>query len=144
VTGVNRQLVARTVATWALLMAVEVAHGTARELFLAPRVGDFRARQIAVFTGSLLIVGITIAAGQWMQREVRGTVVLIGAAWAVLTLGFEIGLGWLAFGYRWDRIAADYNPFEGGLMPIGLSMMATAPLLARHVHRIHATRSGTK
>jgi len=38
----------RALAIWLLLMTAEVIHGTLRTLFLAPRVGDFLARQIAV------------------------------------------------------------------------------------------------
>jgi hypothetical protein len=38
---------------WLLLMAAEVVHGAVRALFLAPAVGDFRARQLAVFSGAL-------------------------------------------------------------------------------------------
>ena len=38
----------RAIAVWVLLMSAEVVHGVARTLFLAPAVGDFRARQLAV------------------------------------------------------------------------------------------------
>ena len=41
---------------WLCIIVVEVLHGIARTTFLAPAVGDFRARQVAVFTGSFLIL----------------------------------------------------------------------------------------
>jgi hypothetical protein len=47
----------RAFAVWLVIMAVESAHGTLRELFVAPLIGDLRARQISVFTGSLLLLG---------------------------------------------------------------------------------------
>jgi hypothetical protein len=46
----------RASAVWLGIMALESTHGALRELFLAPVVGDCRARRIAVFTGSLLIL----------------------------------------------------------------------------------------
>jgi hypothetical protein len=46
--------VLRGVAVWLCIILVEMLHGIARTMFLAPAIGDFRARQVAVFTGSLL------------------------------------------------------------------------------------------
>ena len=51
----------RGVVVWCGIIIVEVFHGIARTVLLAPLVGDFRARQIAVFTGSILI--LIVAAG---------------------------------------------------------------------------------
>jgi hypothetical protein len=59
-------------------MAAEIVHGIARTLWLAPVVGDFRARQIAVFSGSLLIlliVSVTIRlAPEARSWELAGTI----------------------------------------------------------------------
>ena len=46
----------RAFLVWLLIIAIESVHGTLRVLFLQPLVGDFRARQIAVFTGSLPLI----------------------------------------------------------------------------------------
>jgi hypothetical protein len=43
-------------APWLVLIGVEFINGTLRTIFLAPRVGDFQARQIGVFTGTFLIL----------------------------------------------------------------------------------------
>ena len=49
------QLWRRALAVWFLLMSAEFVHGVWRMKFLALWVGDFLARQVCVFTGSLLI-----------------------------------------------------------------------------------------
>ena len=49
----------RAFAIWLLLMPAGSVHGTLRILLLARRIGDFRARQVAVLTGSALILAIT-------------------------------------------------------------------------------------
>ena len=51
----------RAIAVWVLLMSAEIVHGVARTRFLAPAVGDFRARQLAVVSGSLLMLAITLS-----------------------------------------------------------------------------------
>ena len=48
----------RALVVWFVIMGAESIHGAVRTLVIAPLVGDFRARQVAVFTGSLLIVVI--------------------------------------------------------------------------------------
>ena len=49
----------RGLAVWLLNIAVETVHGVLRTALLAPVVGDFRARQYGVVTGSLLIFAVT-------------------------------------------------------------------------------------
>lgn len=51
----------RAIGVWVLLILAEVLHGIARNLLLSPFVGDFRARQIGVFTGSFIILALAAA-----------------------------------------------------------------------------------
>lgn len=125
----------RAIAVWVLLMSSEVVHGVARTLLLAPAVGDFRARQLAVFSGSLLILSITCLTIRWLQVTATRWLVSIGVVWVALTLAFEIGLGRLV-GSSWSRIASDYNLLQGGLMPIGLGIMAMSPWIASRFRRL--------
>jgi hypothetical protein len=125
----------RAIAVWVLLMSGEVVHGVARTLVLVPVVGDFRARQLAVFSGSLLILLITSLTIQWLQTTSTRCLMAIGAMWVALTLAFEIGLGRVV-GYSWNRIASDYSLLHGGLMPIGLGVMAMSPWIASRFRRL--------
>jgi hypothetical protein len=122
-------LASRAFAVWLLVILVEVAHGIVRTLLLTPAVGDFRARQIGVFTGSLLILWIATLTIRWIGANRTPTLVWIGVGWVVLTLVFEIGIGRM-LGASWERIGSDYNLLEGGLLPLGLAIMALSPLLA--------------
>jgi hypothetical protein len=120
---------ARAFAVWLLLITAEVVHGIVRTLVLTPVVGDFRARQLGVFTGSLLIFLITAVTIRWIRASWSRTLLMIGSAWVILTVAFEIGLGRM-MGYTWERLGSDYNMLEGGLLPIGFVIMATSPLIA--------------
>ena len=124
----------RALAVWVLMMSGEVVHGVARTLVLAPAVGDFRARQLAVFSGSLLVLLITSLTINWLRTTSTRWLLVIGAMWVALTLAFEIGLGRLG-GYSWTRIASDYNLLQGGLLPIGLGVMAMSPWIASRFRR---------
>ena len=132
--------VLRTLAVWLVLMAAETIHGTLRVLFLEPSAGELRAKQVGVFTGCLLILGLTYLFIEWLRVERTRSLLLVGVAWVVLTLLFEVGIGRLAFRYSWDvlagRFAADYNLLRGGLMPLGLLVLASAPLLAARLRGI--------
>lgn len=119
----------RVVAVWLLIAAVESVHGTFRQLFLAPVLGDMPARQVAVFSGSALIFLVAWLTVRWMALPGRREWILAGAAWVVLTLVFEIGLG-AALGYTRERLLADYDLRQGGLMGPGLLFMLAAPWLA--------------
>ena len=126
----------RGVVVWCGIIIVEVFHGIARTVFLAPLVGDFRARQIAVFTGSILILIVAAAFVGWIRPARVGEAVAVGIVWLVLTLAFEIAFGRYVVGAPWSRIAADYDLLRGGLLPIGLVVLTLAPLIAARVRRV--------
>ena len=119
----------RSLVVWLLIVLAESVHGAARNLFLAPRLGDFQARQVAVFTGSLLILAIVTLLIRWLRPESVRQALGVGALWVGLTVAFEILLG-RALGFSWERLASDYNLLEGGLMPLGLLVLMLSPLIA--------------
>jgi hypothetical protein len=59
----------RAIAVWLGLVGAEIVHGILRSIVLLPRVGDKRARQIGVFTGSLVNLGITHFFSGGLVRE---------------------------------------------------------------------------
>jgi len=126
----------RGVVVWCGIIIVEVLHGIARTVFLAPLVGDFRARQIAVFTGSILIVIVATTFIGWIRPARAGEAVTVGTVWLVLTLAFEIGFGRYVVHAPWSRIASDYDLLRGGLLPIGLAVLTVAPLVAARMRRL--------
>lgn len=120
----------RALAVWLAIIFCETLHGTARTLWLAPWLGDFRARQVSVFTGALIIFTVTCL---FIRRiGARGVPQLlgIGIMWVALTVAFEVVLGRFVLGFPWERITSDYRITEGGLLGLGLAFMAFCPLLA--------------
>ena len=126
-------IVLRAIEVWLVISVVEVTHGVARVAFLQPVVGDFRARQIAVFSGSLLIIATAFVFRRWLSTTSAGDCFVVGGVWVVLTLGFELALARLALDLPWERVLSDYNLWEGGLMPIGLMVMLLTPLIVFRV-----------
>lgn len=124
----------RAFAAWLVIAATESVHGTLRQLFLAPLIGDLPARQVSVFTGSGLIFVIALLLVRWIGATRPGPLLGVGLLWLVLTFLFEITLGRL-LGMDWQRILADYDLCRGGLMPIGMVVLLLAPLAAARFRR---------
>jgi hypothetical protein len=121
-------VLARGFVVWLLIITAEMIHGIVRTLVLEPLIGDFRARQVSVFTGTAMIVVITFVFVRWLKGSSYLDFILIGAMWVILTVCFEILLGRLALDVSWERIASDYDLFKGGLMLFGLLVMLLAPI----------------
>jgi hypothetical protein len=119
----------RSLAVWILIAVAETVHGTMRTIFLEPRVGDLASRQIGVLTGSLMILVITYLTIDWIGARKARALVAVGTLWLVLMLTFEVTLG-LALGLSWERIASDYVPSQGGLMIVGMTVLALSPSIA--------------
>jgi hypothetical protein len=72
------KLLLRGMAVWCCVILVEVFHGIARTVLLERFVGDFRARQIAVFTGSLLMLAVAALFIRWIRPTRVGDAVAVG------------------------------------------------------------------
>jgi len=121
---------ARAIMVWLVIAAAEIIHGILRVRLLNRRVGDRRARQIAVGTGSALILGIAWFTVPWIGPGSPSAALTVGSLWLVLMLAFEILFGRLVFHVAWDRIAADFDLRRGGLLGFGMLILFIAPLLA--------------
>ncbi len=127
-------LVVRAVAVWLVIAVVESVHGSLRELFLVPAVGASTAQHIGFVVGSALVVGVAWLTSRWLGAGTHAAQLGVGALWLVLMLGFEIALG-LARGLGWQRIGADYDLSQGGLMGFGLLLMLLAPMIGARLRR---------
>jgi len=124
----------RGLVIWIIIIIAESLHGTARQLLLEPLLGDFRARQISVFIGAIIIIAITFVFVRWLKGSRVTDFIMIGSLWVILTVGFEILLGRFAMGLSRERIASDYNLAAGGLMPLGLLAMLLAPVTLARIY----------
>jgi hypothetical protein len=111
-------IVLRAFLIWLLIAVAEVLHGILRVRLLNRRVGDHRARQIAVFSGSGIILVIAWFSVPWLGASTTGQL-----------LAFEIAFGRWVFRASWQRLAADFNFRKGGLLAIGMAVLLVAPLL---------------
>ena len=120
----------RATLIWMLIILVETLHGMARIIFIAPVLGDLRARQLGVFVGCVLIFVIAWLTARWMNARSLRDQLSVGAFWVMLTLIFEFALG-RAMGASWSRLVSDYNPAHGGFMLFGLAFMFITPWLTK-------------
>lgn len=123
----------RSIAVWLVLICAEILHGIARGIFLVPHVGEFRSNQIGVLTGSVIILVIAVIFVRWIGVSRTSTLLTVGVLWVGLTLAFEILFGRFVMGASWERLAVDYNVFEGGLLPFGMAILLLSPLIAGNI-----------
>ncbi|MGZ4822602.1 MAG: hypothetical protein ACXVZM_13435 [Terriglobales bacterium] len=127
-------MIGRALLVWLLMMVIETIHGVLRNLLLLPLVGDLRARQLGVFIGSALILGVAVLLIDWIRPNAVRDLLVIGAMWLALTLAFEFGLGH-ALGRPWSALVADYDLTRGGLLSIGMVVLAISPWIAARIRQ---------
>ena len=127
----------RGALVWLLLMAAESLQGVLRHLFLSPAL-ELALHQLSVIVGVAVIFASTWALLPWMRIRTTPQALAIGVMWALLTLAFELGLGWIV-GADWSRVSADYDLIHGGLMPLGLLAMALTPWTAWRLRTARAS-----
>jgi hypothetical protein len=134
----------RSLVVWCLFILAESLNGTIRNFWLIPALGDRPAHLISFVTGSILILTIATLCIRWLKARSATQLLRIGLLWVLLMLGFEISLGRFVLGYSWERILADYNLVQGGLMPIGLVLVLFSPLIATQLRQRQWPSSGAR
>ncbi len=127
-------MIGRALVVWLLMMAIETIHGVLRNRFLVPIIGDVASRQIGVLIGSALILAIAILTIGWIHPTSERSLMTIGALWLTLTLAFEFGIG-RALGRPWAAMLADYDLSRGGLLSVGMVVLALSPLIAARIRQ---------
>lgn len=133
----------RGALVWLLIAAAESAHGIARTLYLQPLVGDRAARQIAVASGAAIVLAIAWLAARWIGAATRRGQFAVGLLWLALTIAFDLALGRWIFGFSWERLLEDFRIWEGRLFPLGLLVLAFAPMIAARWRGLSAGASRT-
>ncbi len=123
-------------AVWLLIAFVEMIHGILRAKFLAPKVGDLRSRQLAVFSGSLLIFLIAYALVPWIDPRSPNEAIQVGTLWFLCMMIFEFSVGRFVFGFSWKWLWKDFNPFQGRLLLLGMIFLFLAPYLVGKIQQL--------
>jgi hypothetical protein len=134
----------KAIHAWMVIVLAETMHGILRVVFLTPRLGDKRARQLGVLTGSVIILSIGWWMVPWVLRTPAvqvgsgsivspGDTLAVGALWVTLMIAFELLLGRVVFSYSWQRMAEDYDIRQGGFLGLGMMVLLLTPrIVAKH------------
>ena len=93
---VRPALLLSPLAVWLVMAVVAVANGVFRETVLTPRMDEYAAHVLstAVLVLAILVVSATYF-GWTGTAFTRAELLLIGAGWTVLTVGFEFVVGYV-------------------------------------------------
>jgi len=126
---------ARGLLIWLLIMLIETLHGMLRALLISPRIGEAAADRIGWPVATALVLAIALMGIRWTGLAARSQLLALGAAWAMLSVLFELAIGMLR-GLDAQALMAALNPFSGSISWTGAVMLAT-PLIAARIRGVH-------
>ncbi len=120
-------LVIRVVCLCLLLAAAETLHGIARTVFIVPRLGNRKARQLSLFSGTLLAFILCYFYVPGLGIHDQGTLLLLGLTLSLFMAGFDITIARLVMRSRWDAVWNDFHPAKGNWLIFGLLALLFIP-----------------
>jgi hypothetical protein len=126
----------RALTIWFVIVIAESISGTIRRVWLVPAAGEKVSHQIGVLIGSILILLIAWSSARWLDARTPKAQLQIGALWVVLIVLFEFGVG-AALGNSMQKMLAEYDLSQGGLMGLGLLVMLLAPMVGAKLTKVH-------
>jgi len=123
-------MILKAILVWGMIAAAETIHGILRIQFLNRRLGDLRARQVTLLSGSLIILLLAFLLIPWIGVRTLPQCFGIGALWVFLMISYDVSLGRFVFQLSWKRVLADFDPRKGGYLGFGMLVLFIAPLIA--------------
>jgi hypothetical protein len=121
------------IAGWVGLSAVATLNGTVRTLGYERWLGELAAHQVSTVLLIGALLGYTWVLHTWRPLPDRRTALEVGAAWALLTLAFEFGLGHYVLGRPWSVLLGDYDLTAGRVWVLVPIATAVAPVVVREL-----------
>jgi hypothetical protein len=120
-------------ATLVVLAGAETLHGIVRTVLLAPRLGQQRAKQVSIITGTLLAAAVCWLMVPWLDVVDPLRLIEIGAVLALGMALFDIILGVYVARMPWRRVLAEFDPRTGNLLSLGLVILVFLPRLVMSI-----------
>lgn len=117
----------RWLMAWVAAPAIGVANGAARDALYQERLGATAAHYVS--TAMLLIMlGIYMRVlARFRPIPTLRSSLLIGVAWAILTIAFEFGFGHYVAGDSWAKLLEQYDVTTGKIWILVPIWMALGP-----------------
>jgi len=122
----------KTIVVWVAILLVALLNGALRDTVLVNILGSVAARFLS---GIVLCAVILIAAAltaRWFAPLSPGSRWYIGVWWLMLTLGFELSVGY-AQHQSWQALLDAYTFQGGNLWPLVLVTTLIAPWLGARI-----------
>lgn len=117
----------KSLLVWLLIAVAETLHGILRVKYLNPRLGDRRARQVGVLTGTIIILLIGWFTVPWINPNTWIKSFSVGLIWLGAMLTFDVSLGRLYLRLPWKRIWSDFDTSQGGFLGFGMTALLVTP-----------------
>jgi hypothetical protein len=129
----GNRIVRRWMLGWLGLTAIAIVNGGVRQGVYSRWTTDQLAHQLSTITLLALSAGYV----WWMQRHwplpSTREALRVGAAWMVLTVLFELGLGHYVVGDSWSTLLAAYDVTAGRIWVLVPLWLTVAPALLRRL-----------
>jgi hypothetical protein len=116
---------------WAGAAVIGVANGMTRGMVYEDRVGSRAAHYLSTALLAVLLgIYMWLLGRRWPISSRRGALE-IGAAWMMLTIAFEFGLGRFVAGESWTALLEQYDITRGKVWVLIPIWMALGPAIMR-------------
>lgn len=128
----SRKALVRAILVWFAILLVAILNGTLRDAVLANLVSPTTARLLSGVILCALILIAAILSANWIGRLPLRARWHVGTLWLLLTLGFELAVGY-AQHQSWQRLLEAYQFQDGNLWPLVLVTTFVAPWLGARI-----------
>lgn len=130
-----RQALPKCLVVWVVILLLAITNGSLRDLVLVDILGPTAARFVSGVVLCAVIIAAATLSARWLGPLSLGSRWYIGTLWLVLTLGFELIVGYTQH-LSWQRLLDAYTFQGGNLWPLVLVTTFIAPWVGARVRGV--------
>ncbi len=120
---------------WLPMIILAILNALIRELLFLKYMTEHAAHQLSTITLICIFFLYIWFLHARRPLQTRQQAVIVGTAWAVLTILFEFGIGWFISGLSWQEMLAAYNLAAGNLWMLVPLSLAVLPMIIFQFHK---------
>ena len=133
--AVPGQALLKAIAVWLAILLVAVLNGALRDAFLVSLLGSTAARFLSGIVLCVVILAAAALTARWYGLLLPSARWYIGGLWLVLTLCFELSVGY-AQHQSWQKLLDAYTFQGGNLWPLVLVTTFLAPWIGARLRGV--------
>lgn len=123
----------RAALVWLGIACLAVGNGLVRQNIISPLLGQEIGLPLSGLTLSIIVFAVTYTTFGFVGARAKSSCLFIGTLWVLMTLAFEVILGYFVAGKSWSALLDMFDISAGNLFTLVVLVTLLSPYVVARI-----------